>query len=48
MQELFDIDEMYAGDLNKWFENLINETGQNYEDQQKKYNAMKGIKNDQA
>jgi hypothetical protein len=40
--DLFDLKDMCEGNVNEWFENLINDSGFNYEEQQEKYQKMKG------
>ncbi len=39
--DLADLDDMCNGDLNEWFEELVNTSGENYEDQEKIYNKYK-------
>lgn len=39
--DLVDLTDMCDGDVNKWFEELVNDSGFNYEDQEKLYNKYK-------
>lgn len=40
--DLFDLKDMCDGNVNEWFENLINDSGFNFEQQQEKYQKLKG------
>ena len=39
--DLFDLKDMYSGDVNEWFKSLIEDTGLSYDDQQELYNKLK-------
>ena len=40
--DMFDLEDMCSGDVNQWFQSLINDTGINFEEQTEKYNKLKG------
>lgn len=40
--DLFDLKDMCSGNVDEWFESLINDAGFNYEDQQEMYQKLKG------
>ena len=49
--DLFDLKDMCSGNVDEWFESLINDTGLNFQDQQEKYQKIKsgkGVSNPQA
>lgn len=40
--DLFDLKDMCDDNVSEWFENLVNESGDNYEEQQARYAKLKG------
>lgn len=42
--DLFDLKDMCNNNVQEWFESLVNDSGDNYEDQKAKYDKLKGQK----
>ena len=42
--DLFDLKDMCNNNVQEWFESLVNDSGDNYEDQKAKYHKLKGQK----
>lgn len=40
--DLFDLKDMCDGNVMEWFESLVNDSGEMYEDQQALYSKLKG------